>query len=162
RILTSVTVGEDVVSDNGIEQPGDTILGNCHRLVIGGLTLASSDATLGGYGFLSGQLKDSSGKGLTTPGHHSTAAVGYRPFVLSPALGNYGTGVNVDGSFTLGLPAGTYVLSVAKRGGQDDPTTHGPQATPVTVTVTAGQTTKQDMALAANPDPNQWGELTGT
>src|SRR5262249_42954420 len=32
----------------------------------------------------------------------------------------------------------------------------------VTVTVTAGQTTKQDMALAANPDPNQWGELTGT
>jgi hypothetical protein len=79
---------------------------------------------------------------------------------MSPALGNYGAGANVDGSYTIGLPAGTYVLSAAVRDGAGP--TAGPQATPVTVTVTAGQTTRQDITLLAAPNPNLWGALTGT
>jgi len=40
----------------------------------------------------------------------ATGGAGYDVFVLSPALGNYGAGANVDGSYTIGLPAGTYTL----------------------------------------------------
>jgi hypothetical protein len=98
---------------------------------------------------------------LTTPAHAATPDTGADVFVLSPSLGNYGAGVNIDGTYTIGLPAGTYALSAAVRGGADNAASAGPQATPVTVTVTAGQTTAQDIKLLAAPDPKIWGDLTG-
>jgi carboxypeptidase family protein len=162
RTLTSITVGKDSTSDGGIQLPGDTITSNCHRLVIGGITLASADATLGSYGFVSGHLMDSSGKALTTPAHTAAPDTGYDVFVLSPDLGNYGAGANVDGSYTIGLPAGTYMLSAAVRGGSASTSSAGPQATPVMVKVTAGQTTAQDITILASPMPSLWGELNGT
>jgi hypothetical protein len=165
RTLASITIGTDDSnggSGDGVALPGDTITSNCTRLVIGGVTLASADANLGGYGFVSGHVVDSTGKVQTTPSHVSQPDTGFDVFVLSPALGNYGAGANVDGSYTLGLPAGTYVLSMAKRGGADNPASAGPQATPVMVTVTAGQTTVQDITVLANPNPSLWGELKGT
>src|SRR5204863_5210036 len=113
-----------------------------------------------GYGLVSGHVLDSTGKVQTTPDHAGTGGAGYDVFVLSPALGNYGAGANVDGSYTLGLPAGTYVLSAAVRDGSGP--SSGPQATPVTVTVTAGKTTTQDISILASPTPNVCGELTGT
>jgi carboxypeptidase family protein len=164
RTLTSVTIGADDSNGgggDGIVLPGDTITSNCTRLVIGGLTLASNDANLGSYGFVSGHVTDSAGKVLTTPTHASQPDIGYDVFVLSPSLGNYGGGANVDGSYTIGLPAGTYVLSAAKRGGADNPASAGPQADPVTVTVTAGQTTTQDIKILDSPNANLWGQLTG-
>jgi hypothetical protein len=165
RVLTSVTLGTDSPDNGGgITGPGDTLTGSNGRTIIGGLTLVSTDPNLGGYGFVSGHVMDSSGKVLTTPEHTgvagSTGETGADVFVLSPALGNYGAAANVDGTYTLGLPAGTYTLSAAARDGAGPGT--GPQATPVTVTVTAGKTTTQDIQLLASPDPNQWGELTGT
>jgi hypothetical protein len=172
RTLTSVTLGTDGNWSGGLLRPGDTITSNgtwlpfeppsAGRLALGAVTLASTDATLGGYGFVSGHLKDPTGRTLATPAHDSTAQPGYDVFVPSPALGNYGAGANEDGSYTLGLPAGTYVLSAAVRGGGDHSISVGPQATPVTVTVAAGQTTTQDITINAKPDPGLWGELKGT
>jgi carboxypeptidase family protein len=161
RVLTSVTLGTDTPDNGGgISLPGDTITGTNGRTMIGGITLASADATLGGYGFVSGHVLDSTGKVQTSPTHDGTGGAGYDVFVLSPSLGNYGAGANVDGSYTIGLPAGTYTLSAAVRDGSGPGA--GPQATPVTVTVTAGQTTKQDITLLAKADPTLWGELKGT
>jgi hypothetical protein len=161
RTLTSVTIGTDSPGNNsGIQLPGDTIQGSNGRTVIGAMTLASSDGTLVGYGFVSGHFVDSTGKVLTTPVHDGSAQPGYDVFVMSPALGNYGAGASIDGSYTLGLPSGTYTLSAAVRDGSNP--SAGPQATPVTVTVTAGQTTTQDMTILASPTPNLWGELKGT
>ncbi len=162
RTLTSITIGKDSNSNNGTELPGDTILGNCNRLVLGAVTLASADGTLGGYGMVSGQIVDAAGKVQTTPVHESVPNTGYDVFVMDPPLGHVGAGANVDGSFSLGLPAGTYVLSVAKRGGADQATSLGPQATPVTVKIEAGKTTTQNITLLANPVPAMWGELKGT
>ena len=45
--------------------------------MIGGITLASTDATLGGYGFVSGHVLDSTGKVQTTPDHNGTAGAGF-------------------------------------------------------------------------------------
>lgn len=162
RVLTSVTVGTDTTSDNGIMLPGDTIVNGVHRLVIGGLTLASTDPNLGGYGFVTGHIMDAGGKVQTTPSHASQSDTGFDVFVMNPALGNYGAGANLDGSYTIGLPAGTYLLSAAVRGGANQTSSAGPQATPTPVMVTAGQTTVQDITLLANPNPSLWGELKGT
>src|SRR5207237_405798 len=152
RTLTSVTIGTDSPDNGGgISLPGDTITGTNGRTMIGGITLASTDAKLGGYGFVSGHVVDSTGKVQTTPDHAATGGAGYDVFVLSPALGNYGAGANVDGSYTIGLPAGTYTLSAAVRDGSGPGA--GPQAAPVAVTVTAGQTTTQDITIAAKADP---------
>jgi hypothetical protein len=160
RTLTSVTIGtDDVNNGGGIDVPGDTVTGTNGRTMIGGITLASTDKTLGGYGFVSGHMVDSTGKVLTTPDHSATGGAGYDVYVVSPALGNYGAGANVDGTYTIGLPAGTYTLAAAVRDGSGP--SAGPQAAAVTVTVTAGQTTKQDITLAAGPDPKKWGELKG-
>ena len=123
------------------------------------VTLASTDATLGGYGFVSGHVLDSSGKVMTTPVHDGTGGSWLRCVRAEPALGNYGAGANVDGSYTIGLPAGTYTLSAAVRDGTNP--SAGPQATPVTVTVTAGQTTKQDIALLASPHSQPLGRAEG-
>jgi hypothetical protein len=161
RILTSITIGADSPDNGGgINLPGQTITGANGRTVIGSVTLASTDSNLGGYGFVSGKIVNASGQTQTTPSHVSEAATGFDVFVLDPPLGNYGAGANVDGSYTLGLPAGTYVLSAALRAG--DTTSQGPQATPITVTVTAGQTTVQNITLLDSPNPDLWGELTGT
>jgi hypothetical protein len=163
RVLTSVTIGTDTVggtNGGGVNLPGDTATGTNGRTMIGGITLASTDATLGGYGLVSGHVLDSTGKVMTTPAHVGPAGAGSEVFVLSPSLGNYGAGANVDGSYTIGLPAGTYTLSAAVRDGSSP--SAGPQAAPVTVTVTAGKTTKQDITMLASPTPNLWGELKGT
>lgn len=161
RVLTSITIGADGPDNGGgAVLPGDTLSGTNGRLMIGAVTLASTDPNLGGYGFVSGQIKDAGGQVVTTPAHEGNGGAGYDVFVMSPALGNYGAGANIDGSYTIGLPAGTYTLSAAVRDGSSP--SQGPQATPVTVTVTAGQTTKQDITLLDAPSPNLWGELTGT
>lgn len=161
RVLTSITMGTDGPDNGGgAVLPGDTITGTNGRTMIGAVTLASTDPNLGNYGFVSGRIKDAGGQVLTTPSHEGTGGAGYDVFVLSPALGNYGAGANIDGSYTIGLPAGTYVLSAAVRDGSGP--SAGPQAAPVTVTVTAGQTTTQDITLLASPTPNFWGTLTGT
>lgn len=163
RILTSITLGADSPDNRGgIHLPGQTITGANGRTVIGSITLASTDPNLGGYGLVSGKIVNAAGQVQTTPSHMSQADTGFDVFVLDPPLGNYGAGANVDGSYTIGLPAGTYVLSAAKRGGADSPESQGPQATPVTVTVEAGKTTIQNITILDNPNPNLWGELRGT
>jgi hypothetical protein len=161
RVLTSISIGTDSPDNGGgIVLPGDTATGTNGRTLIGAVTLASTDPNLGGYGFVSGHIKNAGGTVQSTPAHAGTGGEGYDVFVLSPALGNYGAGANVDGSYTIGLPAGTYVLSAAVRDGSG--ASAGPQAAPVTVTVEPGKTTTQDITLLASPNANLWGELKGT
>ncbi|HEY3284276.1 MAG TPA: carboxypeptidase regulatory-like domain-containing protein [Armatimonadota bacterium] len=173
RTLNSVTLGFDqratstagtgnTYNQGGWALPGDEISNNCGRTVIGCVTLVSTDANLGTYGLLKGVVKNSDGTVATTPEHNHAVDMGVDVFVVDPPLGNYGAGVSVDGSYTLGLPPGTYKLSAAVRGGTDTPDSQGPQANLVTVTIEAGKTATQDITLLASPKPDIWGELTGT
>src|SRR5260370_41697673 len=74
RVLTSVTIGTDTVGGTpggGVNLPGDTATGTAGRTMIGGVTLASTDATLGRYGFVGRHVPDSSRTGAAPPGHLS-------------------------------------------------------------------------------------------
>jgi len=172
RTLTGVTFGFDQVDTSdvgtgntyhagGEALPGDTITNNCGRTVIGAVTLVSDDASLGGYGFVSGKILATDGSTYQPGAHTDSPTNGAVVAVIKPYLGNVGAAANVDGTYKLGLPPGTYTLSAAVRKGVDDPTTSGLQATPITVTVTAGQTVTQDITLLASADANLWGSISG-
>jgi hypothetical protein len=169
RTLVGVTMGydsQDVGTANGKSGgealPGDTVTSGNGRTVLGSVTLVSDDANLGGYGTVTGHVMDSTGATFAPDAHEHFAGIGAVVSVIKPYLGNYSAGVNLDGTYTIGLPPGTYTLSAAVRKGADDPVSSGLQATPVTVTVTAGQTVTQDIKLLADADPNLWGSITGT
>jgi hypothetical protein len=175
RTLVGITMGLDEVESayaedgttvlhngGGEEVPGDTITSGNGRTVLGSVTLVSDDANLGGYGTVTGKVLNADGSTFVPDAHDHFAGIGAAVAVIKPYLGNYSAGANVDGTYTIGLPPGTYTLSAAVRKGADDPTSSGLQATPVTVTVEAGKTVTQDIKLLADADPNLWGSITGT
>jgi hypothetical protein len=168
RTLIGVTMGFDSQDagangkSGGESIPGDTITTGNGRTVLGSVTLVSDDASLGGYGTVTGKVLDSTGATFQPASHDHVAGLGAVVAVIKPYLGNYSAGANVDGTYTMGLPAGTYTLSAAVRDPDTDAHSAGLQATPVTVTVTAGQTVTQDIKLLAAADPNLWGSISGT
>jgi len=171
RTLVGVTMGFDefdtglttnpVPHAGGEEVPGDTITTGNGRTVLGSVTLVSDTAGLGTYGTVTGKVLDSTGATFVPDAHEHVAGLGAVVSVIKPYLGNYSAAANVDGTYTLGLPPGTYTLSAAVRNPAVDAKSAGLQATPVTVTVTAGQTATQDIKLLADPNPNLWGSITG-
>jgi hypothetical protein len=174
RTLVGITMGLDEVADalgpdgttvvhhgGGEEVPGDTITSGNGRTVLGSVTLVSDDASLGGYGVVTGKVLNADGTTFVPDAHEHVAGIGAAVAVIKPYLGNYSAGANLDGTYTIGLPPGTYTLSAAVRKGADDATSSGLQATPITVTVEAGKTVTQDIKLLADANPNLWGSITG-